>query len=97
MSHVISLEGVQRWVKDSEAAYDKSIKSHADMVRRHFVIPYCNRHNRYFVSGMGGYSFYDKDGEPVDASEKIEEILTIMTYNGHLGTWIEDYKPDNLK
>lgn len=97
MTNVISLEGVQRWIKDSESTYDASIKSHADMVRRHFVIPYCNRHNRYFISGMGGYSFYDKDGEPVEASEKIESILAIETYHCLLGTWIEDYKPDNLK
>lgn len=93
----LKLGAVQRWVSDSEKAYDKSLHSHADMVRRQIVIPYCDKNDRYFISGMGGYSFYDKDGDPVDASEEIESMLTIDTYNGQLGTWIEDYKPEHLK
>lgn len=93
----ISQKAVETWLQQAEDKYQSLMTGNASLVRRQIIIPYCDKNNYKFVSGMGGYSFYDKSSEPVDASEEVENVLSLDTMHGSLGEWIEDYTPDSMK
>lgn len=71
-------------------------------VRRMHVIPYCDKHNLKFVTGMGMWMFVttkDEIKQPSTLPKRLAHLMYASTYSkaNSLGSLIQDYTPRGFK
>ncbi|MBD3262036.1 MAG: hypothetical protein GF334_10300 [Candidatus Altiarchaeales archaeon] len=77
---------VKKRLEEAEENYLDAIQGVADELRKRMVIPFCNKHNLKFTSGMGTFSFEDDQGRLVDPSP--EELWdNEKGYHRHTGRY----------
>lgn len=94
----MTLEILKR-IKQADELYEVELRQIAEMIRNAYVIPYCEKHNCYFIAGMGGWSFYGtKDHEPID-DQRLPKRLNSMLCSEpdycpyFVSNFIRDYYP----
>lgn len=83
-----------------EAAHLKEINSLAEQIRQKYVIPFCNKKNLRFTSGMGSFSFHKTNGDIVDVEwhgglpKKLNDMLceSVMFGRQDIGSFMYDYE-----
>jgi len=85
-----------------EKAYWDAFGALAAQVRASHVVPYCDRRNVKFVSGMGGYTFTMADGRNLSGWDGAGEVprylsdalnLGCVQQSTCLGAYMDDYTP----
>lgn len=82
--------------------FNWSITAIAGRVYLENVLPLCRRKGWTFSSGMGVYSFYDREGMPVDESRHeslrpIWDMLAVDVMGRSLGTWVKSVNESDLE
>lgn len=92
---------VEKRLQAARDRFTAEIQSIADDVHREVIIPACKRTGGDFISGMGAYPFYDKDGHPFETWDapawirKIYELLDSEVYGDEpLGYWVDSYRQE---
>lgn len=77
------------------AAYSKAVHEIADDAREQYVVPYCDRTGKRFLSGGNGDWCFG-DGELNEAPKQVKAVLSLTPFGMEtidLGACMEGYTP----
>lgn len=95
----------QRKLDKAQNAYEREVFKIAAEMRARYVVPFCQKHNLHFVTGMGTWIFFSKGRKRFCVSDvwdldtkripkRVLAALTALDISGHdIGSLMQDYVP----